>query len=80
MAMEVLTEKVRKALPETIMFADDSIHCGGNEADVTGYLESWRKALEDRGMRISIPKAVIKFKYLAAVVGENGGMGDGDEA
>ena len=36
-----------------MMFADDILLCGDGETDIT---ETWRKALEERGMRISRPK------------------------
>ena len=38
------------------MFADDIVLCGDDETDMTEYLETWRKALEERGMRINRPK------------------------
>ena len=37
----------------SMMFADDIVLCGDDETDMTEYLETWRRALEDRGMRIS---------------------------
>ena len=49
MIMGILTEKVRKDVAESMMFADDVVLCGGNEVDMIEYLESWRKALEERG-------------------------------
>ena len=54
--MDVLTEGVRKEVPETKMFADDIVLCGGREVDMTEYLDTWRKSLEERGMRVSRPK------------------------
>ena len=48
MIMGILTEKLRKDVPESMMLADDVVLCGGNEVDITEYLESWRKALEER--------------------------------
>ena len=54
--MDVLTEDVRKNVPGSMMFADDSVLCGDDETYMTEYLETWRRALEDRGMRISRPK------------------------
>ena len=56
--MDVLTEGVRKDVPESMMFADDIILCGGREVDMTEYLDTWRKSLEERerGMRVSRPK------------------------
>ena len=53
---DVLTEDVRKNVPGSIMFADDIVLCGYGETYMTEYLETWRRALEDRGMRISRPK------------------------
>ena len=54
--MDVLTEAVRKEVPESMMFADDIVLCGGREVDMTEYLDTWRKSLEERGMRVSRPK------------------------
>ena len=54
--MDVLTEGVRTEVPESIMFADDIVLCGGREIDMTEYLDRWRKSLEERGMRVSRPK------------------------
>ena len=57
MVTDILTEKVRKDVPESMMFADDVVLCGGNEVDMTEYLQSWRKAMGERGMRVSRPYA-----------------------
>ena len=54
--MDVLTQDVRKDVPGSMMFADDIALCCDDETDMTEYLETWRRALEDRGMRISRPK------------------------
>ena len=54
--MDVLTEGVRKEVQESTMFADDIVLCGGREVDMTEYLDTWRKSLEERGMRVSRPK------------------------
>ena len=51
--MDVLTERVRKEAPESMLFADDIVLCGDKDVGMTEYLESWRKALEERGMRVS---------------------------
>ncbi len=37
------------------MHADDVVMCGGNVVDMTSYLESWRRALDERGLRVSEP-------------------------
>ena len=57
--MDVLTQDVRKDVPGSMMFADDIVLCGDDETDMTEYLETWRKALEERGMRISRPQTQI---------------------
>ena len=54
--MDVLTEGMRKEVPESVMFADDIVLCGGREVDMTEYLDTWRNSLEERGMRVSRPK------------------------
>ena len=54
--MDVLTQDVRKDVPGSMMFADDIVLCGDDERDMREYLETRRKALEERGMRISRPK------------------------
>ena len=54
--MDVLTQDVRKDVPGSMMFADDIVLCGDDETDMTEYLETWRNALEERGMRIRRPK------------------------
>ena len=54
--MDVLTQDVRKDVPGSMVFADDIVLCSDDETDMTEYLETWRKALEERGMRISRPK------------------------
>ena len=62
--MDVLTEDVRKDVHGSMMFADDIVLCGDDETDMTEYLETWRRQLEDRGMRISIPETqFINLKF-----------------
>ena len=44
---------------------------GDDETDMTEYLETWRRSLEDRGMMISRPKTqFIAFKF-----GQDNGQG-----
>ena len=44
---------------------------GDDETDMTEYLETWRRALEGRGMRVNGPKTqFIAFKF-----GQNNGQG-----
>ena len=69
--MDVLTEYVRKDVPGSMMFADDIVLRGDDERDMSAYLDTWRRALYDRGMRISRPKTqFIDFKF-----GQDNGQG-----
>ena len=45
-----------KEVPESMMFAGDIVLCVGREVDMSEYLDTWRKSLEERGMRVSRPK------------------------
>ena len=69
--MDVLTQDVRNDVPGSMMFADDIVLCGDDETDVTEYLETWGKALEERRMRISRPKTQF--------MDSNFGQDDGQE-
>ena len=69
--MDVLTEDVRKDVPGSMMFADDIVLCGDDETDMTEYLETWMRALEDRGMRISRPKP----QFMDFKLGRDNGQG-----
>ena len=55
--MDVLTEDMRKDVSGSMMFADDIVLCGDDDNDMTQYADVWRRALEDRRMTISRPKA-----------------------
>ena len=70
--MDVLTEDLRKDVPGSMMFADDIVLCGDDDETVmTEYLETWRRALENRGIRISRPTTqFIDFKF-----GQDNGQG-----
>ena len=62
--MDVLTEDVKMDVPGSMMFADDIVLCGDDETDTTEYFETWRRALEDRGIWISRPTTqFIDFKF-----------------
>ena len=63
LVMDVLTEDVRKDVPGSMMLADDIVLCGDDETDMTEYLETWRNALEERGMRISTHKKIMDFNF-----------------
>ena len=62
--MDVLTEDVRNDVSGSMMFADGIVLCGYDQVDMTEYLETWRRSLEDRRMRISRPNTqFIDFKF-----------------
>ena len=65
--MDRLTDEVRREPPWTMLFADDIVICEERE-EVERRLESWKYALERRGMKISRSKT----KYLCI----NGGNDD----
>ncbi|KAI5752807.1 hypothetical protein M8J77_020555 [Diaphorina citri] len=56
--MDVLTEPVRRPAPWCMMFADVVVLCGTNTEEMDRELESWRKALEERGLKINRAKTV----------------------
>ena len=53
---DVINREREEGGTKTIVLADDVVLFGSNEVDMTEYLESWGKALEERGMRVSRPK------------------------
>ena len=55
----------------SMMFADGIVLCGDDERDMTEYMETWRRALEDRWMMISRPKTqCMEFNF-----GQDNGQG-----
>ena len=66
--MDRLTDEVRREPPWTMLFADDIVICKETREEMEWRLESWRYALERRGMKISRSK----IKYLCI----NGGNDD----
>ena len=66
--MDRLTDEVRKEPPWTMLFADDIVICEETREEVERRLESWKYALERRGMKVSRSKT----KYLCI----NGGNDD----
>ncbi|KAI5746693.1 hypothetical protein M8J77_006372 [Diaphorina citri] len=56
--MEVLTDGVRREAPWCMLFADDVVLCGESAADIERELESWRIALEEKGLKINRTKTV----------------------
>ncbi|XP_046993792.1 uncharacterized protein LOC124605889 [Schistocerca americana] len=59
--MDVLVKDVKKEAPWNMMFADDVVLCEQSIDRLEEKLEDWRKALEERGMKISRTKS----EYLA---------------
>ena len=56
MIMDRLTDEVRKESPWTMLFADNIVICEETKEEVERRLETWRYALERRGMKISRSK------------------------
>ena len=64
--MDKITDEVRREPPWTMLFADDIVICEETRQEVEQRLESWKYALERRGMKVSRSKN----EYLS-VNGEN---------
>ena len=58
--MDRITDEVRREPPWMMLFADDIVTCEETREEVERRLESWRYALERRGMKVSRSKT----KYL----------------
>ena len=54
--MDRLTDNVRRELPWTMLFAEDIVICEETREEVERRLETWRYALERRGMKVSSSK------------------------
>ena len=54
--MDRLTDEVRREIPWTMLFANDIVICEETREEVEWRLESWRYALERRGMKVSRSK------------------------
>ena len=53
MVMGRMTDEIREEASWTMMFADDIVICGESKEQVEEKLESWRYALERRGMKVN---------------------------
>ena len=53
MMMDRMTDEIREEAPWTMMFADDIVLCSESKEQVEEKLESWRYALERRGMKVN---------------------------
>ena len=58
MVMDRMTDDIREEAPWTMMFADDIVICSESKEHVEEKLESWRYALERRGMKVNRRKTV----------------------
>ena len=65
--MDRLTDEVKREPPWTMLFADDIVICEETRKEVEWRLESWRYALERRGMKVSRSKT----EYLCINGGNN---------
>ncbi|XP_046988124.1 uncharacterized protein LOC124593820 [Schistocerca americana] len=65
LVMDVLAKDVKKEAPWNMMFADDVVLCEQSIDRLEEKLEDWRKALEERGMKISRTKSeYLALKYV----------------
>ena len=53
MVMDKMTDYIREEAPWTMMFADDIVICSESKERVEETMESWRYALERRGMIVN---------------------------
>ena len=51
--MDRITDEINEEAPWTMMFADDIVICSQSKERVEEKLESWRYALERRGMKVN---------------------------
>jgi len=51
--MDCLTGQMWRRARWDMMFADDVVLCAETRAEVEVRLEEWRKAIEDRGLKVS---------------------------
>ena len=61
LVMDVLVTDVKEAAPWNMMFADDVVLCEPTQEKLQEKLEEWRRALEERGMKISR----VKTEYMS---------------
>ena len=56
--MDVLAHGIKDLSPWCMLYADDIVLCGTRREVVENKLEEWRRAMEDRGLKINIKKTV----------------------
>ncbi|KAH1199390.1 hypothetical protein GmHk_18G052760 [Glycine max] len=55
--MDVLTEQIQEIAPRCMLFADDIVLLGESREELNERLETWRRALETHGFRLSRSKS-----------------------
>ena len=63
MVMDRMTDEIREEAHWTMMFADDIVICSESKEQVEEKLESWRYALERRGMKVNRRKTEYMCVY-----------------
>ena len=58
MIMDVLARGIKDLSPWCVLYADDIVLCGTGSEVVEKKLEEWRRAMEDRGLKINRTKTV----------------------
>ena len=53
MIMDVLACGINYLSPWCMLYADDIVSCGTRREEVEKKLEEWRRAMEDRGLKIN---------------------------
>ncbi|RZB55503.1 Villin-4 [Glycine soja] len=62
--LDVLTEKIQEIAPRCMLFADDIVLLGESREELNERLETWRRALETHGFRLSRSKSeYIECKF-----------------
>ena len=56
LVMDVITKDVKDTPPRSTMFADDIAPCGNTREEVERKTEAWRRAMEERGLKVSRKK------------------------
>ena len=58
MIVDVLARGIKDLSPWCMLYADDIVLCGTRSEVVEKKLEEWRRAMEDRGLKINRKKTV----------------------